>query len=94
MPTIEVHRRHGKSKAEARSAVDRVAKKLSEKFDVRCDWRGDTLCFRRPGVDGEIALEGDEVQISANLGLLLLPLKGPIEAEIHRYLDKEFDAQA
>lgn len=90
MSTIEVHRPHDRSLDEARSAIDRVAARLADRFDVDYDWDGDTLCFQRPGVTGHIALTPGEVLVRARLGLLLMALKGPIEAEIHRFLDSEF----
>lgn len=90
MPSIDVCRTHSKPLPEARAAVDRVAAHIAERFSVQCAWQGDTLQFERPGVSGAIALEGREVRVSAQLGLLLGALKGPIEAEIHRFLDQEF----
>jgi putative polyhydroxyalkanoate system protein len=91
MPSIDIHRSHGKSMKEAKAAVERVAERISEKFDVECGWNGNTLEFSRSGVNGSIALLKGEVRVVANLGFLLMALKGPIESEIHRYLDKEFE---
>lgn len=90
MPSIEIHRRHNKSIKDAKAAVERVAEKISEKFDVSCGWRGNTLEFERSGVSGKILLGKGEVSVVANLGFLLMALRGTIEAEIHKYLDKEF----
>lgn len=90
MSTIEVHRPHDRSLEDARSAIDRVAARLAERFDVDYDWEGDTLSFQRPGVTGEIAVAPGEVLVRARLGFLLMALKGPIEAEIHRFLENEF----
>lgn len=90
MPSIEIHRRHDKPMKEAKAAVDRVADKISEKFDVACGWNGNTLEFERSGVSGKISLGKGEVLVTANLGFLLMALRGTIEAEIHKYLDREF----
>jgi putative polyhydroxyalkanoate system protein len=90
MPSIDIRRRHDKSLKEAKAAVERVAEKIAEKFDVECGWNGNTLAFERSGVHGEISLGKGEVRVIANLGFLLLALRGPIEAEIHKYLDREF----
>ena len=90
MATIDVCRKHGKPLPQARAAVERVAGHIAERFSVQCAWDGDTLQFERPGVNGAIELGGDEVRVVANLGFLLSALKGPIEAEIHRFLDDEF----
>lgn len=91
MPSIDIHRHHNKSMKEAKAAVERVAEKINAKFNVECGWNGNTLEFVRPGVKGEITLAKGEVRIVAQLGFLLMALKGPIEAEIHKYLEREFD---
>lgn len=90
MPSIEIHRRHDKSMKEAKAAVERVADKIAERFDVTCGWNGNTLEFERSGVHGKISLGKGEVLVVANLGFLLMALRGTIEAEIHKYLDREF----
>ena len=90
MPSIEIHRRHDKSMKDAKAAVERVADKIAEKFDVSCGWNGNTLEFERSGVHGKISLSKGEVHVVANLGFLLMALRGTIEAEIHKYLDREF----
>lgn len=90
MPNIDIRRRHNRKPEDARAAVDRIAAHIAEKFEVDCAWTGDVLEFSRAGVDGHIALEKNEIHVYANLGFLLSMLKTPIEAEIQRYLDREF----
>ena len=90
MPSIEIHRRHDKSMKDAKVAVEHVADKIAERFDVACGWNGNTLDFERSGVHGKISLSKGEVHVVVNLGFLLLALRGTIEAEIHKYLDREF----
>ena len=90
MPSIEIRREHGKTIKEARAAVERVAGKISERFDVDYSWEGNTLHFKRSGVDGHIAVSAKDVHVTAKLGFLLGAIKGPIEREIHQYLDREF----
>lgn len=90
MPSIDIVQPHNKSMKDAKAAVDRVAEKIGERFQVDCGWKGNTLEFTRSGVNGEIRLEKDEVRVVVNLGFLLGALKGPIESEIHRVLEREF----
>jgi putative polyhydroxyalkanoate system protein len=90
MPSIDIRRSHDKSMKEARAAVERVADKIAQKFDVECGWNGNSLEFERSGVHGKISLGKGEVHVVANLGFLLMALRGTIEAEIHKYLDREF----
>lgn len=90
MASIDICHPHSRSLADARKAVTRVAEKIQQRFDVACAWNGDTLEFERPGVNGEIQLLAKEVRVRVNLGFLLMALRGPIESEIHRHLEREF----
>ncbi len=90
MPSIDIRRKHNKPLKDARRAVEHVAAKIAERFEVDYAWQGNTLHFERSGVDGSIALGKGEVHVTANLSFLLLALKGPIEREIHRQIDTEF----
>jgi putative polyhydroxyalkanoate system protein len=90
MPGIDIRHKHSMPLPKARKAVEDVAKKLAQRFDVEYAWDGDTLNFNRSGVDGRIALEREQLHVTAQLGFLLSALKGPIEAEIRRVLDERF----
>lgn len=90
MPSIDIKRSHARPLAEARKKVQHVAEHLAEKFDVEWRWEGDVLHFQRSGVDGHIRVSAKQVHVTANLGFLLMALRGPVEREIHRYLDEEF----
>jgi putative polyhydroxyalkanoate system protein len=90
MSTISISRKHKKTMAQARTAVDRVAERIAEKFGIEHQWEGDTLHFTRSGVDGHIELAKGSVKVQAKLGFLLMALRGSVEEEIERYLDKEF----
>lgn len=90
MPSIDIRHAHSLPPAKARKAVDEVARKLAERFDVEYEWQGETLNFNRSGVDGKIALAPKQLHVTAQLGFLLSALKGPIEAEIKRVLSERF----
>ena len=90
MPKIAIHRAHQLSLTEARAIVDQVALRMREKFGMQGQWQGDTLCFSRPGVSGTIAVTCDAIQVNAELGMMLAPLKGLVEQEIRRKLDEHF----
>ena len=89
MAKIEIARAHRKSMTEAKAAINRVAKKIAEKFDVSHEWEGNTLHFERPGVNGRIALTKSEVKVFAELNFLLGAMKGSIEKAIEDQIDKE-----
>ena len=90
MPSIDIHHQHSKTPAQARKALEEVARKLAERFDMQYDWDGDTLNFMRSGVDGKIKLAPKKLHVTAQLGFLLSALKGPIESEIKRVLGEKF----
>lgn len=89
MSRIDIRHRHSHSPERARAAVERVADKLRERYQVECAWSQNRLAFKRSGISGHIHLHDGEVQIQAQLGLLLSALRGPIESEIQRYLERE-----
>lgn len=91
MPSIDIHHDHSKTPAQARKALEEVARKLAERFDMQYDWDGNTLNFTRSGVDGKIKLSPKKLHVTAQLGFLLSALRGPIESEIKRVLGEKFD---
>jgi len=90
MPGIDIRHPHSMPLPKARKAVEDVAKKLAQRFDIEYAWEGNTLNFTRSGVDGRIALAAEQLHVTAQLGFLLSALKGPIESEIRRVLDERF----
>lgn len=90
MPAIDIKRSHAIPLADARAKVEHVARHLAERFDMDWAWEGNTLQFRRSGVDGHIKVNPKSLHVTAELGFLLMALRGTVEKEIHRYLDEEF----
>lgn len=90
MSSIDIRHQHRMDASAARSVVDDIAKSLAQKFATRHEWHDDTVTFQRPGVDGSIAVDGHEVRIRAQLGMLLTPMRPVIEREIQRLLAERF----
>ncbi len=90
MSGIDIRHSHSLPHAKARKAVEEVAKKLAERFEIEYEWDGDDLHFNRSGVDGKIALKPKELHVTAKLGFFVSAFKGPIEHEIQRVLDERF----
>jgi putative polyhydroxyalkanoate system protein len=88
MPSINIERSHTLSHKKAVAAVDAVAAKIAQKFQVETKWEKDNLKFTRSGVSGTIAVTPNLVTVNAELGFMLGFLKGTIEKEINSYLDK------
>ena len=90
MSNIDIRHAHSLPPEQARKAVQEVADKLGTRFGMDSRWEGDTLHFARSGVDGHIALQPDQLHVTAQLGFLLSAMKGPIEQEIRRVLSERF----
>jgi putative polyhydroxyalkanoate system protein len=67
-----------------------MAEKLAQEFDLEWEWHGDVLKFHRDGVQGQVAVAYEDVEIRAKLGFLLSFLKPRIESEIESNLDRLF----
>ena len=90
MSTIDIHAFHTLSHEEALNAADELSIDLAKKFGIEYGWEDEVIHFERPGVNGQILVQESELRIQANLGLLLMMLKTPIEQEIIRYLEEHF----
>ena len=90
MSSIDIHAHHTLSHDEALEAADQLSCDLSEKFGIDYGWEGEVIHFERPGVHGQILVTEKELHIQAQLGFMLMMLKGPIEQEIVRYLEDHF----
>ncbi len=90
MSTIEITQDHSLSPAQARQAVEDFAAKLGKKFGLESRWEGETLHFKRSGVDGQISMTPGQLHVRAKLGLMFGAMKGRIEQEMRRVLDERF----
>jgi putative polyhydroxyalkanoate system protein len=90
MSTIDIHAHHKLSHEDALTAADELSIDLAEKFGIDYGWEDEVIHFERPGVNGQILVNETELRIQANLGFMLMMLKGPIEQEIVRYLTEHF----
>ena len=90
MSRIDIRHPHALPKAKAKKAIDEVAKKLAERFQMDWNWTGDVLNFSRSGVDGHIELGAKDLHVHAKLGFLTAMFKDPIENEIRRVLKERF----
>lgn len=83
---IDIRHPHSLPAEQARTAIEDVARKLGERFDMASRWDGEVLHFSRSGVDGAIELLPGQVRVTAELGFLLSAMKGMVESEIQRVL--------
>ena len=91
MVDIEVYRKHTLGREQARQAAQRIAAELDERFQLHYAWQGESLRFKRSGLDGYLDVGEDDAFIQLRLGLLMSPLRHMLEQEIHRQMDEVFD---
>lgn len=91
MPDIRIRRDHALGLARARQIALQWAEQARVKLDLECAVRtgntGDTIEFKRAGVNGELVVAGDRLEIEARLGWLLAAFSKRIESEIEKNLD-------
>lgn len=88
MSAIDIRRTHTLGKEAARKAADALSTELANKLQVQSKWSGDVLSFERPGAKGQVTVSDNDVHVRVDLGLMLRPLKGAVEAQIQKYLDR------
>ncbi len=89
MSSIDIHHAHALPAEAARSAVEEMAAKLTEKFSLDTRWVGDALNFSGSGVKGLIELLPGQVHVAAELGFPVSMMKGMVEGEIQRVLQEK-----
>ncbi|MCO6059705.1 polyhydroxyalkanoic acid system family protein [Pseudomonas sp. MOB-449] len=88
MARIHVERSHALGREAVREKAEKLAERLAREYDVRYQWRGDTLEFKRSGADGLIDVSDSRVRVEVKLGLLLSAMSGSIKREIEKALDE------
>ncbi len=91
MPDIHIQREHTLGLAQARKLAFKWAETAEEKFDMECTYEegktADLVTFTRSGVNGELKVTKDGLELAARLGFLLGAFKDRIESEIVKNLD-------
>ena len=89
MSRIDITHAHSLSSDAARQAIDAMASKLTEKFQVRSSWAGDVLNLSGSGVDGAIKLVPGAVNVVAELGFPASLMTDTVKNEIKRVLKEK-----
>lgn len=75
MADIRMIKYHQLPVAQARALVQKAADDLAEEFDLVSHWAGNTLHFRRSGVEGAMRVSPSEIDLEVTLGFLLRAFK-------------------
>ncbi len=94
MADINIHRKHTLGVAKAKQVANKVAKDLETKYELVCEWEGNTLSFGRAGVQGELLVTKEEMTCEVTLSFLFKAFKGPIQNEMEKNFDKLLKVKA
>ena len=86
---MRIRRNHNLGIEEARKRADLIARDLQGQFSLRSDWRGDALHVKGNGVDGELHVTEDMIELNVRLGFALRLMEGPIRSAIESTIDEE-----
>jgi putative polyhydroxyalkanoate system protein len=87
MSEIKYKREHHLSIRDAKKIAQKAADDLGKEYDLQSQWEGDTLHFRRSGVDGHMHVTPHYIDLNVKLGFLLRPFRSAFEHHIERNLD-------
>tara|TARA_B100000959_G_C14440261_1_gene402378 strand:+ start:88 stop:363 length:276 start_codon:yes stop_codon:yes gene_type:complete len=88
MSKILIERNISGSPEEIKQRIVEIEPKLSAKYNVNLIWQDLQANLKGPGVNGELRIQGNSVQLEIKLGLILRPIASKIKASIERSLDK------
>jgi len=87
MPDISMIKHHSLPMVRARKLVQQAADDLAEEYDLSSHWVGDTLHFRRAGVQGQMHVTESQIDLEVTLGFLLKMFK----AKFVEHIEHSFD---
>ncbi len=84
---MEVDVPHRLTRDEARSRLGRASEKLARDYSATCKWdEDDNLLVQRKGLEASLRIADDKVSVALELGLLMRPFAGTIQAGIAKQL--------
>lgn len=89
MSTIEISKAFTMSREDLGDQLDDLAQQLGQEFQLNCEWLSeDCLDFRRSGVNGQVNIGDEEIELTISLGMLMELFRGKIEKEVLEFIDK------
>jgi putative polyhydroxyalkanoate system protein len=87
MADIKMIKYHSLPMPQARALVQKAADDLASEYDLVSHWAGNSLHFRRSGVQGEMNVTASEIHLEVTLGFLLKAFK----AKFVEHIEHNFD---
>ncbi len=88
MADIRMIKYHSLPMAQARALVQQAADDMAEEYDLTSQWAGNTLHFRRSGVQGEMRVTDSEIDLEVTLGFLLKAFKSKFVEHIEHNFER------
>ena len=86
---MRIRRSHELGMAEARKRADRIAKDLADEYGVRAQWEGDHMVVRGSGINGQLLVAEEYIELQVKLGFAMSLMEAPIRAVIENTIDDE-----
>ncbi len=84
-----IRRSHELGLDEARKRADRIAQDLSDEYGVRAAWEGDHMVVRGSGINGQLLVAEEHIELQLKLGFAMSLMEAPIRAVIEKTIDDE-----
>ncbi|MEM4409750.1 MAG: polyhydroxyalkanoic acid system family protein [Candidatus Caldarchaeum sp.] len=94
MAKIKYTKPHTLGREKAIRLAEAAISEMGDKLNVTYKWEGDSIYFKRPGMNGLININHEAVEVEVELGLLLSPMKSHIERKIAEFFDTRFAEEA
>jgi putative polyhydroxyalkanoate system protein len=88
MADIRMIKYHSLPMTQARALVQKAADDMAEEYDLTSQWAGNTLHFRRSGVQGEMRVTESEIDLEVTLGFLLKAFKSKFVEHIEHNFER------
>ncbi len=85
---MKLRREHSLGANEVRRRVDEIAADMGGSLNLRSEWQGDNLKVSGSGVNGQIAVSEDAVEVDVKLSFALKLMEGPIRSAVESAMDK------
>ena len=87
MPDIKIIKHHSLPLERARALVQTAADDLAQEYGLDSRWVGNSLHFRRLGIEGQMRVDDSEIDLEVTLGFLLKAFKSKFVESIERSFD-------
>ena len=88
MARIRLSKTHDKSEEQVNALVDKLERELCREFDLSSKRSNDKVILQRRGVDGQLTMDKQRVDIDIKLGMMASMFAPQLEAIVREKLDE------